>query len=156
MKKFIPLISLFAAILAFTAIRQIDAGIWNPMEAMADFMAGFFLVFGAFKLSKLSAFADAYVMYDIVAMRSRAYALAYPFIEIALGIAYLKRFELDTTNAITLVLMLVGSIGVAKKLAKHEVVPCACLGTVFKIPMTKVTLAEDLLMAAMAAAMLIG
>ena len=51
--------------------------------------------------------------------------------------------------------MLVGSIGVFQTLLDKRAIQCACLGTVFKLPMTKVTLAEDLGMAAMAAAMLI-
>jgi hypothetical protein len=33
-------------------------------------------------------------------------------------------------------------------------IQCACLGTVFKLPMTTVTIVEDLLMVVMAAAML--
>jgi hypothetical protein len=33
---------------------------------------------------------------------------------------------------------------------------CACLGTVFKLPMTYVTVVEDLLMVAMAAVMLLA
>ncbi|MDP3725587.1 MAG: hypothetical protein Q8R36_00140 [bacterium] len=47
-----------------------------------------------------------------------------------------------------------GALGVFLKLRDGEVVPCACLGVVFKIPMTWVTFIEDLLMAVMAAFML--
>lgn len=46
--------------------------------------------------------------------------------------------------------MLIGAYGVYRKLRAHEEIPCACLGTVFKVPMTWVTLGEDLLMAGMA------
>jgi hypothetical protein len=49
----------------------------------------------------------------------------------------------------------IGAIGVYIKLLKKEEIPCACLGTVFKVPMIWVTLAEDLLMVAMAVIMLI-
>ncbi len=59
------------------------------------------------------------------------------------------------TNAITYVLMLVSGIGVAIALAKGENLMCACLGMVFKLPMTYVTLFEDLLMAGMALGMLL-
>ncbi len=59
------------------------------------------------------------------------------------------------TNVTTLVLMLVGSVGVFQTLLNKRVIQCVCLGTVLKLPMTKVTLAEDLSMATMAAAMLI-
>ena len=82
------------------------------------------------------------------------YAYAYPFIEIALSVMYLGRYQLTLVNIVTVVLMLVSSIGVAQKLAKKEEIACACLGVVFKIPMTYVTLAEDVLMGVMALIML--
>ena len=59
------------------------------------------------------------------------------------------------TNWITLVLMLMSAVGVFNELRKGKEIVCACLGTLFKIPMTYVTLVEDLLMAAMAAWMLL-
>jgi cation transport ATPase len=123
-------------------------------EWMNDFMAGFFLVFSFFKLLNLSAFANAYRGYDLIAAKSAAYAYAYPFIELALGIAYLIRWNPVVTNWITLVVMIVSAAGVLNALRKRQLIECACLGTVFKLPMSKVTLIEDLSMAAMAAAML--
>jgi hypothetical protein len=51
--------------------------------------------------------------------------------------------------------MLVSAAGVARELWKGREIMCACLGVVFKIPMTYVTLLEDLLMAAMAGFMLV-
>ncbi len=118
--------------------------------AMSDFMAGFFLVFGAFKLLRLNAFAEAYAMYDIIAKRSTTYAYLYPFIEIILGFAYLFRLYPTATNLVTLIVMIISSMGVAQELAQKRTIECACLGMVFKIPMTYVTLCEDLLMAGMA------
>ena len=50
--------------------------------------------------------------------------------------------------------MIVSSIGVTKELAQGRKITCACLGAVFKIPMTYVTLLEDVLMAVMALIML--
>ncbi|HMO18726.1 MAG TPA: hypothetical protein PKA63_10775 [Oligoflexia bacterium] len=46
-------------------------------------------------------------------------------------------------NFINLILMLVGSIGVAKALIETGNIQCACLETAFKLPMTKLTLLED-------------
>jgi hypothetical protein len=50
--------------------------------------------------------------------------------------------------------MLIGAAGVWRELRKNNQIPCACLGVVFKIPMTWVTFIEDVAMAAMAAAMI--
>lgn len=121
---------------------------------MRHFMAGFFLVFSFFKLLDLRGFADAYRSYDIVARAVPAWALAYPFVELALGVAYLINFQPTITNSMTLVLMLVGAVGVLKALLDKRAIRCACLGTALNLPMTKVTLVEDVGMAVMAAAML--
>jgi len=58
------------------------------------------------------------------------------------------------TNIITLTLMLIGAIGVLKALLDKRAIRCACLGTALNLPMTKVTLVEDLTMALMAIVML--
>jgi len=76
-------------------------------------------------------------------------------VELALGVAYRLGFALMVTNIITLVVMLIGAVGVLKALLDKRRIRCACLGTALNLPMTKVTLVEDLTMAAMAAAMLL-
>jgi hypothetical protein len=118
-------------------------------------VAGFFLVFSFFKLLDVPAFADAFSMYDILAKRSRGYALLYPFIELALGLAYLANLHPFTTNLVTLIVMGIGAIGVIQSLLEKRRIRCACLGAVFNLPMSKITLIEDALMAGMAAVMLI-
>ena len=59
------------------------------------------------------------------------------------------------TVAVTLVVMLLGTAGVLNTIFAGRKVKCACLGAVFNLPMSYVTLAEDGLMAIMAAAMLL-
>ncbi|CAN5192070.1 hypothetical protein BH09DEP1_BH09DEP1_0740 [soil metagenome] len=153
-KNFLPLIIIFSFIGAFTLLMQIVYG-FNINTAMYDFMGAFFVVFGLFKIINLSGFAQAYTMYDIIAKRSKIYAHLYPFIELALGVMYLTRYQLLLANWITLILMIIGSIGIALELAKGKTIVCACLGVVFKIPMTYVTLAEDIIMGLMALIMLV-
>ncbi|MFN0010311.1 MAG: heavy-metal-associated domain-containing protein [Phycisphaerales bacterium] len=128
---------------------------WSWHTLMLDFMAGFFLVFSFFKLLDLRGFADAYQSYDVLARRSRAYALAYPFLELALGVAYLIRWQPTITNSVTLGLMLLGSVGVLRAVLSKRTIRCACLGTALNLPMTTVTLVEDLGMAAMVLAALV-
>lgn len=152
-----PLVLIVAYIAGVVLIAGFARSGWTMPDwhgLMLDFMAGFFLVFSFFKLLDLRGFADAYRSYDIVARRSRAWALAYPFVELALGVAYLTRWSLTFTNAVTLVLMLIGSVGVLRSLLSKRAIRCACLGTALNLPMTTVTLVEDLGMAAMAALML--
>ena len=94
-------------------------------------------------------------MYDLLAAKSREWAFAYPFVELGLGIAYLINFQPIATNIATLLLMSVGAAGVLQALRQKRRIRCACLGTGLNLPMTKVTLIEDLAMAAMAAGMLV-
>lgn len=97
----------------------------------------------------------AYKKYDVIAKKSTTYAYVYPIIEIGLAVAYLSSWNIFYINIFTLIIMLVSAYGVWLKLKEKEEIPCACLGTVFKLPMTKVTLFEDLLMAVMALGMLV-
>ena len=145
----------YIAIASFAGTTASANGIdWR--QWMMNFMAGFFLVFSAFKFLDLRGFADAYAGYDLLAKRWHAYGYVYPFLELALGLAYLFRVAPDTTNVATLLLMGFSSLGVIAALANERRIVCACLGTVFKLPMSTVTLFEDLGMAIMAAAMLLA
>ena len=117
-------------------------------------MGFFFLVFGFFKVINLKSFVQAYAMYDLIAQKNTSYGFIYPFIELILGVCYLMRWFLLATNSATVIIMLISAVGVFNELRKGKTIVCACLGTVFKIPMTYVTLAEDLLMAIMAFLML--
>lgn len=153
-KNFLPLIVLGAIIILFTLTKQFLYG-FNLNSAMHDFMGSFFVIFSSFKIINIHGFAAAYSTYDIIAKRYRMYAYIYPFIEFFLGMFYIMRFQSIAVNWVTLLLMIVSSIGVAYELSQKKQIICACLGAVFKIPMTYVTLAEDVLMGIMALVMLV-
>ena len=122
----------------------------NFHDWMNLFMAQFFLAFSFFKFLNLKAFAESYSMYDIVAQKIKVYGFIYPFIELALGIAYLTAFNPTFTNAATILVMGISSIGVIRSVINKQKIQCACLGAVFNLPMSTVTIIEDLLMVAMA------
>jgi copper chaperone CopZ len=146
-----PLILIVSYIAGTVILIAWARGAWDWRSMMTDFMAGVFLVFSFFKFLDLRGFVDAYQSYDILARPWRPWGFIYPFLELILGIFYLTHFQLTLTHSITLVLMLLGSVGVFKALLKKHAIRCACLGTALNLPMTTVTLVEDLGMAAMAA-----
>ena len=123
-------------------------------ETMRYFMAGFFLVFSFFKLLDVRAFANAYASYDLLAARWHGWGLVYPFVELALGMAYLANYNPVLTNWATVVVMGFSAIGVIRAVTHKTQIQCACLGTVFKLPMSTVTIVEDVGMVLMAAVML--
>ena len=122
----------------------------NFHDWMNLFMAQFFLAFSFFKFLNLKAFSESYSMYDIVAQKIKLYGFIYPFIELALGIAYLTAFNPTLTNSATILVMGISSIGVIRSVINKQKIQCACLGAVFNLPMSTVTIIEDLLMVAMA------
>lgn len=154
--SYYPIFLIFGYIAGITILIQVMQGGFNWMQWMSHFMAGFFLVFSFFKLINLKGFAEGYRSYDIVAKQLPAWGFVYPFVELVLGIAFLTGFDPLVTNLVTLVVMSVSTIGVVQSLARKTPFQCACLGTVIKLPLSKVTLFEDLLMVAMSAVMLIN
>lgn len=150
-----PLVLIVGFIAGVTLLVGIRAGRFDMQDMMSNFMAGFFIVFGFFKLLDLRGFVETYRTYDLIAIATPRWAWAYPFVELTLGAAYLLRVVPTVINVATLVLMLIGAVGVGRALTKRQRIRCACLGTVLNLPMTTVTLVEDLGMAVMAGLMLV-
>jgi len=126
---------------------------------MIFYMGVFFIVFALFKMPDWPGFVQAFQTYDLIAKFSKPYAWAYPLIEIALGVLFIVNFYTEFYLAviawITLVILGIGGIGVTLKILKKEKFQCACLGTWINVPLTKVTLLEDILMVGMAIILLI-
>ncbi len=149
-----PLLLVFAYILLISFAVEIAHGHFVWQRWMAHFMAGFFIVFSFFKLLDLPGFANSYAMYDLLAKKWLGYGFIYPFIELGLGLAYLLQWQPTLTNWITLMVMGFSTIGVILAVTKKQTIQCACLGTGFNLPMSTVTIIEDLLMVAMALIMI--
>ena len=149
-----PLLLIFLFILGVSTLNQFGDPIFSWMEWMRHFMAGFFLVFSFFKLLNLSGFADSYSMYDIVAKKFKSWGYIYAFVELGLGIAFLMNFNPVVTNITTMVVMSVSIVGVLQSVLNKQKIQCACLGDVFNLPMSTVTIVEDALMIAMSGVML--
>jgi copper chaperone CopZ len=149
-----PLLLVFAYILLSTLTLEVMHGSFELTRWMPHFMAGFFLVFSFFKLLDLTGFASSYAMYDLLAKRMPAYGYIYPFIELGLGLWYLLGWQPIFVNWVTLIVMGFSTIGVILAVMKQQKIRCACLGTGFNLPMSTVTIIEDLTMVGMALWML--
>ena len=64
----------------------------------------------------------------------------YAFIELALGIAYLLKFNSLAINAITFIVMTVSIIGVLQSVLNKRKIKCACLGSLLNLPMSTITI----------------
>lgn len=151
---YLPLVVIVTVITLAAVALQWPLGEWKTAAFMRHFMGLFLVIFAMFKLFDLPGFADGFQMYDFLAKPLRTYALVYPFLELSLGLASLADLLPTGRNVALLVLMLFGALGVLRALARGLDVNCACLGNTLKVPLSTVAVAEDLGMAAMAAAML--
>jgi copper chaperone CopZ len=150
-----PILVVFGYILGASLVTEWNTGNFDLMRWMQHFMAGFFLVFSFFKMLDLKGFAESYAMYDIVAKKWSSWGLLYAFIELTLGIAFLTGFDPVLTNTVTFVVMTISIVGVLQSVMNKRKIRCACLGAVFNLPMSTVTIIEDALMIAMSLIMLI-
>jgi copper chaperone CopZ len=149
-----PILLIFGYITTIAIILAMQHNTFHWMQTMNIFMAGFFLTFSFFKMLDLKGFAESYSMYDIIAKKIKAWGLIYPFVELALGMAYATNFQPLITNITTLAVMSVSIIGVLQSVLNKRTIQCACLGAVFNLPMSTITIIEDALMIIMSAVMM--
>jgi len=147
-----PLLLIFLYL--FVASFLLNFKDWNTSDTMLDFMGLFYIVFSFFKLLDLGGFPESFRMYDPLAKVAPFYGWIYPFIEVALGLMFLLRFEITIALIATIVVLGITTIGVTKTLLDKKSIRCACLGTALKLPMTEATFIENAIMLVMAIVML--
>ncbi len=150
-----PLMLIVSFIFGVSLLAQFPFSDFDITRWMGHFMAGFFIVFSFFKILNLKGFADTYKNYDIVAGKWYSWGLIYPFIELSLGILYLINYNPLLTNILTIIILGVSSIGVIQSNLQKKKIKCACLGDFFNLPMSTVTIIEDVGMVLMAVLMLL-
>jgi copper chaperone CopZ len=138
---------------AITASRSMHEG--GLVGFLHNFMTGFFLVFSFFKLLDVANFAKSFAMYDLLAIKWPTYGLLYPFIELGLGILCLIHFEPKLVYLTDILLMGFGAIGVVMSVLDKRKIKCACLGSVFDLPMSTVTIIENLVMVVVGVTLLV-
>ena len=110
-------------------------------------MGAIYLTFGILKLYDLKKFTKIFSKYDIISKRIKIYSYLYPFIEIMLGILLLKKNNytkniLDLSN----IFMIISIISVSISLYNGQKLRCGCLGSFFHIPLSYVSLSENIIM----------
>lgn len=153
LKQLQPLFLIFFYITAASVL--INWADFNVSDWMFDFMGMFFIVFSFFKFLDYKGFPSSFKMYDPLAKILPAYAWIYPFLETALGLFFLFRFQIDIALIATLIILGITTVGVSQSLFSKRKIKCACLGTALNLPMTEATFIENTIMIVMAVVMLI-
>lgn len=154
-KRYGPLFILIG-VAAINAIALSYSHQMGMMDWMHYFMGFLFSQFALLKLFNLEQFAEGFQMYDLIAKKSRGYALVYPFIELGLGLAYFSMVMPDLIHILTIIILGIGAYGVFRALKAGLDVRCACMGNILNVPLSTVTLTEDIGMGVMALIMLIA
>ena len=114
-----------------------------------NYMGFIYLVFGFLKLYDLNKFANIFSKYDIIGKNFKLYAYLYPFIEIILGFCLLTNNFTSNTMLITKLLMIISIISVIISMSAGQNLRCGCLGSFFHIPLSYVTISENVAMLAL-------
>lgn len=151
-KQLRPLFLIFGYL--FIAAFLLNYKNWSYSNAMLDFMGLFYVVFSFFKFLDLKGFPESFRMYDPLAKAVPFYGWIYPFLELALGLLFLMRFQIELALIVTVVVLGITTFGVTKSLLDKKTIRCACLGTALNLPMTEATFIENAIMLVMALIML--
>ena len=152
-KQLFPLGLIFVFLTGGTTI--IHFPIFETQAVLPDFMGLFFVVFSFFKFLDLKGFQESFRRYDPLAKSLPFYGWVYPFVELALGVLFLMRLEIQLALWLTLGILSITTLGVVRVLLSKQQIQCACLGSVLKLPMTEATLIENVVMIGMAGWMLL-
>ena len=145
------LLFLSIAALGPSTIAGFDAGEW-----MRWLMGGFLIVFGSFKLIGFEMFIIMFPGYDIIAKKYMLYAWAFPFFEVLLGGLYILDLAGLVRDVTTIAITAIGSVGIIRAIRKSGPIQCACLGNIIRLPLSTVSLLEDVGMLLMALIMLLS
>ena len=144
-----PLLLVIGFVLLVSLLSSFKTS-FHLMNWMTNFMGGFFIAFSFFKFLDLNGFSNSFATYDIIAKKWKGYGKIYPFIELGLGVAYLLALQSAITNIICILILTASTTGIIKAVWSKKQIQCACLGTVFNLPMSTVTIIENFTMISMA------
>lgn len=156
-REYRKLAGVFALVFICASIMSTIVG-FDWQEWMRWFMGGFFIIFGSFKLIGYEAFITLFPQYNILAKRFAVYNYLYPFIELFLGFLYVANLADPLRDIATLIIFSIGTYSLLQYNSRRSntTIECACLGSVIRLPLSTVSLIEDVSMAAMAAIMVIS
>ncbi len=143
-------VGFMTALIAIAVYTLVQNGVKISEQAISDFIAMFFTVFGSLKLMNLKDFADPFSHYDIVASAIVILAYVYPFIEFGVGAAYLSDLWVKTTKYVTLGLSIEGVLSALRKLIGERGHGRGHVHKILGMPIVPLSVIETALMTAMA------
>lgn len=147
-----PVIAVFALSAAMALAASIAVGTPLSWRTVQWFIAIAMCVLATLKLQDVESFSTMFTGYDLLARRWVPYSYIYPFAEALAGLLMLSGRLTFISAPLAFFIGAVGAISVlyAVYIQKRDI-KCACVGGASKVPLGPVSLAENLMMMAMAA-----
>jgi hypothetical protein len=112
-------------------------------------MGSILILFGILKLYDLKKFSTIFLKYNLISQKLSIYPYIYPFIELILGVFLVIRYKLRITYILIIILMMISLVSVLISIYQGKKLRCGCLGSLFHLPLSYVTLSENLVMLVM-------
>lgn len=128
-------------------IKTTDLNIdFNNNDLINNIMGSILILFGSLKLYDLNKFSKIFIKYNIISKNFSIYSYIYPFIEIILGIFLFLKYNLQIVYILILILMIINLISVLFTIYLGQNLRCGCLGSFFHLPLSYVTISENIIM----------
>ena len=103
----------------------------------------------------LKGFKLSFSKYDLIAYHIPLYGDIYPLIEFTLGLFYCIKVYPIIINSIAILFLTINLVEVCYAILQKKQLECACMGSLgFKLPLSYITITEDLFMIIMACVMI--
>ena len=145
LKEYLPLIYIyiFTTVVSIFMIYLYDLDTKNSITL---FLGVFSITFSILKLIRLKDFVEAFSEYDFITQKVKAYGYLFPFLEFTFGVYFLLLIDNQLLEIACLFLFTLNFISVLNALSKNRKFVCACLGDLIKVPLSKVSLFENITM----------
>lgn len=155
--SYTPVLVVFAvALLIAAAIAWLRFGTLASLSTLPTFIAAAMCLLAMLKLQDVEKFSTMFLNYDLLAQKWPTYGYVYPFAELGAGVLMLAGALSWLSAPIALIIGGVGAVSVFKAVyIDRRELKCACVGGSSNVPLGFVSLTENLMMIAMAAAMLL-
>jgi len=118
----------------------------NLRSLFLYFLGFFSLSFGVLKLINLKSYFESVTEYDFIVQKFNFYAYLIPVFEIFFGILFVMQKEFLIIEYLCIIFFTLNLVVIANALEKRRNFTCACMGGLFKIPLSYVSLLESLTM----------
>ena len=118
----------------------------NIRSLILYFLGFFSLTFGILKFINLNSYVESLLEYDFIAQRFKLYAYLIPILELIFGVLFILQREILLIEYLCIIFFTLNIVVIANALEKRRSFTCACMGGLFKIPLSYVSLLESFTM----------